>query len=88
MAENKSDDFIGKGVGMIVALGALALGVAAAVMNNERTRQMRAELKERVDDLGRRVDDLSTQARHRLEERRPDIEELIQRGRHAAVEGS
>ena len=87
MAENKSDDLIGKGIGMAVALGALALGVATALMNNERSRQMRAELQGRVDDLGRRVDDLSAQARHRLDERRPDIEQGIQRGRQAAVEG-
>jgi len=87
MAENKSDYLILKGLVLIVATGALALGVAAALMNNERSRQMREEFRGRIDDLGRRVDDLSAEARHRLDERRPDIEQGIQRGRQAAVEG-
>ncbi len=87
MAENKSDDLVGKGIGLVVAAGALAFGVAAALMNNERSRQMREEFRGRIDDLGRRVDDLSAGARHRLDERRPDIEQGIQRGRQAAVVG-
>ena len=41
MANNNSDNMIGKGVGMLIAVGALAVGVAAAAMNNERARQLR-----------------------------------------------
>lgn len=62
----KRDDNLQKALGLAVALGALAVGVAATVANNERTRQLREEMKVRLDDLGRRVDDLSGQAQQRV----------------------
>ena len=57
MSRQRPEDMVGRGLGVAVALGALALGVAAALMNSERTRQMRDDLRHRVDDLGRRVDE-------------------------------
>ena len=65
MAEHKDDDALTKALGVAIALGALAVGVGAALANNERTRQMRAEMKQRLDELGRRVDDLSAEAQRR-----------------------
>ena len=90
MAEEKKtsfEDLFGKSIGLAIALGALAVGVAAAALNNERARQMRQEVQGRLDDLGKRVDELSAQATRALEERRPEIEETIQKGRKAVVEG-
>ena len=81
------EDLFGKGIGIVVALGALAVGVAAAILNNERTQQMRQEVQGRLDDLGKRVDELSAQAARALEERKPDIEETIERSRKAVAEG-
>ena len=85
--DNKEENIITRGFGFAVALGALAIGVAAAVANNERTKQLRSEVQGRVDELGRRIDDLSAQARQTIEERRPEIEQTIERGRNVAVEG-
>lgn len=89
MAGQKSsgEELFSKGLGVAIALGALAVGVAAAMMNNERSRQMREELRGRVDELGRKVEDLSAQADRMMQERRPEIEQTIQRSRRAAVEG-
>ncbi len=98
MSEKTTGDGLSKGLGIAVALGALAVGVATAVMNNDRTRQVRDELKQRVDELGRRVDELtaeaqkratelSAQAQRTIEERRPDIESTIQKSREAVIEG-
>ncbi|HET9494183.1 MAG TPA: hypothetical protein VFR15_08140, partial [Chloroflexia bacterium] len=87
MSRQRPEDIVGRGLGFAVALGALALGVAAALMNSERTRQMREELRGRVDDLGKRVDELSAQAGRMIEERRPEIEETIERGRKVVLEG-
>lgn len=73
-------DPLTRGLGMAIAAGALAAGAVAAFLNNERTRQMRADLQRQIDDLTVRLD-------HELTARRPEIENAIQRGRHAAVEG-
>lgn len=99
MSEKTSgSDGLSKGLSVAVALGALAVGVATAVVNNGRTKQTREELRQRVDELGMRVDELtaeaqkraadfSVQAQRTLEERRPDIESAIQKGREAVIEG-
>jgi ABC-type transporter Mla subunit MlaD len=76
----KSGDPLTKGLSIAVALGALAFGAAAAMLNSERTRQLR-------QDLERQIDDLSNRLERALAERRPDIEEAIQRSRQAAVDG-
>jgi ABC-type transporter Mla subunit MlaD len=81
------EDLLGKSLGVVVAIGALAVGIAAAAMNNERSRQMRDEVKTRLDVLGKRVDDLSAQANRALGEHRPEIEQTIQKGREAVVQG-
>lgn len=90
MAEEKKtsfEDLFTKSVGIAFALGALAFGVAAAALNNERARQIREEVEGRLNDLGKRVDDLSAQAARAIDERKPEIEETIQKGRQAVVEG-
>lgn len=99
MSEKTSGkDGLSKGLSVAVALGALAVGVATAVVNNGRTKQVREDLRQRLDELGKRVDeltaeaqkrasDLSTQAQRTLEERRPEIESTIQKGREAVIEG-
>jgi len=73
-------DPLTRGLGVAIAVGALAAGAVAAFLNNERARQMR-------DDLQRQINDLSGRLDHELEARRPEIEGAIQRGRQAAVEG-
>jgi hypothetical protein len=65
---------------MAVALGALAFGAAAAMLNSERMKEMRRDLERQIDDLSNRLE-------RSLAERRPDIEEAIQRSRQAAVDG-
>ena len=65
---------------MAVALGAWAFGAAAAFLNSERTRQLR-------EDMDRQIQDLSNRLERSLAERRPDIEEAIQRSRQVAVTG-
>ncbi len=88
MDERRSnDDILAKAFGVAVAVGALAVGVASAVVNGERTRQMREEMRLRVDELGKRVDDLQVQAQRTIEENRPQVESAIERGRQAVVEG-
>jgi hypothetical protein len=57
------------------------------MMNNERSRQMREDLKLRMDDLSKQVENLTAKAEQALEQRRPDIEETIQRGRKVAASG-
>src|SRR5947207_1963230 len=76
----KSGDPLTKGLSMAVALGALAFGAAAAFLNSERTRQLR-------EDMDRQIQDLSNRLERALAERRPDIEEAIQRSRQVAVTG-
>jgi ElaB/YqjD/DUF883 family membrane-anchored ribosome-binding protein len=76
-----------KGLGVAVAVGALAVGVVAALMNQERARQIRADVQGQLDELGKRVDDLSSQAARVVQERRPDIENTISRSRQAVVDG-
>lgn len=85
--KSSTEETLTRALGVMIALGALAVGAAAAVMNNERSKQMRDDMKLRVDELGKRVDDLSSQAKRTLEERRPEIEDTINRSRQAAVEG-
>lgn len=85
--QKQDDDILSKGLGVLFGAAALAVGVGAAIINSERTRQMREELKVRVDDLSKRVDELTEQGRHIIEERRPEIEQTMQRSRQAAVEG-
>jgi len=65
----------------------LAVGVAAAVFNQERARQIRADVQTQLDELGRRVDDLTSQATRVMEEKRPDIENTIAKGKQAVVDG-
>lgn len=76
---NKNSDPLSKGLGMAIALGALAVGAAAAFLNSERTRQMREDLQRQISDLSDRMD-------RELTARRPEIEDAIQRGRQVAVE--
>jgi ElaB/YqjD/DUF883 family membrane-anchored ribosome-binding protein len=89
MAGQKSstEDLLGKGLGVAFAVGALAVGVAAALMNQEKARQIRAEVQSQLDDLGRRVDELSAQAARVVQEKRPDIENTITKSRQAVVDG-
>ncbi len=90
MAEDRKtsfEDLFSKGFGVAMALGALAVGIAAAALNTERTRQMREEVQSRLDDLGKRVDELSAQAARALDERRPEIEDALDRSRKAVVQG-
>ncbi len=90
MADEKKtsfEDLFTKSVGIAFALGALAFGVAAAALNNDRARKIREEVQGRMDDLGKRVDELSSQAARALDERKPEIEETIQKGRQAVVDG-
>ena len=42
-------DPLSRGFGMAIALGALALGAAAAFANNERMRQMRQDLERQIE---------------------------------------
>jgi ElaB/YqjD/DUF883 family membrane-anchored ribosome-binding protein len=85
--KSSSEDLFAKGLGVAFAMGALAVGVAAALMNQERARQIRAEVQSQLDDLGRRVDDLSAQATRMVQEKRPDIENTITKSRQAVVDG-
>ena len=89
MAREKSsiEDLLTKGVGVAIAVGALAAGVAAAVANQERARQIRGDVQTQLDELSRRVDDLSAQATRVIQEKRPDIEETIARSRRVVVDG-
>ncbi len=89
MAGQKStgEEILSRTLGIVIAAGALAVGVAAALMNNERTRQVQEELRARVDELGKQVSDLTTQAQSAILERRPEIEQTIQRSRRAALDG-
>ena len=90
MADQKKvsfEDILSRSLGVAVAVGALAVGIAAAAMNSERSRQMREEVKTRLDVLGKRVDDLSAQANRAIDQHRPEIESTIQKGRQAVVEG-
>ena len=89
MARERSsmEDLLAKGVGVAFAVGALAVGVAAAVANQERARQVRADVQTQLDELGRRVDDLSAQASRVLQEKRPEIEDTIAKSRRAVVDG-
>ncbi|MEO5950880.1 MAG: hypothetical protein ABIQ44_00250 [Chloroflexia bacterium] len=90
MADEKKtsiEDLFTKGVGIAFAVGALAFGIAAAALNNERSRQIREEVQGRMDDLGKRVDELSSQAARAIDERKPEIEETIQKSRQAVVDG-
>src|SRR4051812_14470315 len=89
MAREKSstEELFTKGFGVAVAVGALAVGVAAAVFNQERARQIRADVQTQLDELGRRVDDLTSQATRVMEEKRPDIENTIAKGKQAVVDG-
>jgi ABC-type transporter Mla subunit MlaD len=89
MAGQKSsgEDLFAKGVGVAIAVGALAAGLAAALMNQERARQIRADVQTQLDELGRRVDDLSAQAARVVQEKRPDIENTISKSRQAVVDG-
>jgi ElaB/YqjD/DUF883 family membrane-anchored ribosome-binding protein len=89
MARERSslEDLFTKGVGVAIAAGALAVGVAAAVANQERARQIRADVQSQIDDLSRRVDDLSAQATRVIQEKRPDIEETIAKSRRVVVDG-
>ena len=77
---DRSGDPLTKGLSMAVALGAWAFGAAAAFLNSERTRQLR-------EDMDRQIQDLSNRLERSLAERRPDIEEAIQRSRQVAVTG-
>ncbi|MFL5735703.1 MAG: hypothetical protein ACJ78Q_21300 [Chloroflexia bacterium] len=77
---DRSGDPLTRGLSMAIALGALAFGAAAALLNGERTKQLR-------EDLERQIDDLSNRLERALAERRPDIEEAIQRSRQVAVDG-
>lgn len=81
------EDLFAKSVGVAVAVGALAVGVAAAVLNQERARQMRAEVQGQIDELGKRIDDLSSRAARLLEEKRPDIESTLAKSRQAVIDG-
>lgn len=76
---NRNNDPLTRGLGMAIALGALAVGAAAAFLNSERTRQMRQDLERQINDLSNRMD-------HELAARRPEIEDAIHRGRQVAVE--
>src|SRR5438046_47264 len=76
----KSGDPLTKGLSMAVALGALAFGAAAALLNSERTKQMR-------QDLERQIQDLSNRLEVALAERRPEIDDAIQKSRKVAVDG-
>ncbi len=89
MARDRStgEEIFSKSLGFAIALGSLAFGVAAAMMNNERTRQMQEELRQRMDELGRKMEDFSAQAQGAIQDRRPEIEDTIQRSRRAAVDG-
>ena len=73
-------DPLSRGLSMAVALGALAFGAATAVVNSERTKQMR-------QDLERQIEVLSGKLERALEERKPEIEDAIQRSRKVAVDG-
>jgi ElaB/YqjD/DUF883 family membrane-anchored ribosome-binding protein len=84
---SSGEDLFAKGLGVAVAVGALAVGVVAALMNQERARQIRADVQGQLDELGKRVDDLSSQAARVVQERRPDIENTISRSRQAVVDG-
>ena len=77
---NRNNDPLTKGLSMVVALGALAFGAAAAFLNSERTRQLR-------EDMQAQMSDLSKQLERTLQERRPEIEDAIQKSRKVAVEG-
>jgi len=76
---NKRGDPLTRGLGVAIALGALAVGAAAAFLNSERNREMREDLQRQITDLSGRMD-------QELSARRPEIEDAIQRGRQAAVE--
>lgn len=76
----RTDDPVARGLSMAVALGALAFGAATAFLNSERMRQMRVDLERQIDDLSKRME--ST-----LEERRPEIEDAIERSRRVAMQG-
>ena len=76
---NRNEDPLTRGFTMLVAVGALAFGAVAALMNSERTRQMRQDLEGQINDLSGRLD-------RTLQERRPEIEDAIQKGRRAAVD--
>ena len=76
---NKGGDPLTRGLGVAIALGALAVGAAAAFLNSERNREMREDLQRQITDLSGRMD-------QELSARRPEIEDAIQRGRQAAVE--
>lgn len=89
MARERSsiEELFTKGVGVAIAVGALAVGVAAAVANQERARQIRADVQSQLDDLSHRVDELSAQATRVIQEKRPDIEETIAKSRRVVVDG-
>src|SRR3954453_2801142 len=76
---NRNEDPLTRGFTMLVAVGALAFGAVAALMNSERTRQMRRDLEGQINDLSAKLD-------RTLQERRPEIEDAIQKGRRAAVD--
>jgi len=87
MARDRSsvEDLFAKSIGVAFAVGALGLGVAAALMNQERARQVRAEIQVQLDELRQRIDELSAQAAKVIDERRPDFEDTIAKSRQAVV---
>ncbi len=78
--QSRGGDPLTRALGIGIALGALAFGAVAAIMNSERTRQMR-------DDLERQIQDLNRKLETALAERRPDIEQAIEKSRQVAVQG-